>query len=120
MRGPKLTPIPTLNAPRPDGGYAQAMGVEGHSQLLFGSGQIPGDAANGRCEHFMDQCRLCWRNVEARLRASGMTMKKILSGTTFLSDHRYTLENGKHARNFTATTRRRQQLSLQEFSTKLC
>ena len=81
------------DAPQPAAGYAQAVEVDGAERLLFISGQIPvlvdGTVPSG----FKAQARAAWANVDAQLRAAGMTLDHLVKVTIFLSDRRYALEN---------------------------
>lgn len=69
--------------------YAQAHLVEAPTRWLFVSGQIPVDAADQVPTAFEDQCRLVWHNVEAQLRAGGMSLQDLVRVTVFLSDRQY-------------------------------
>ncbi|MFC3711100.1 RidA family protein [Sphingoaurantiacus capsulatus] len=69
--------------------YAQAHLVEAPTRWLFVSGQVPADDAGKVPEGFDAQCRLVWRNVEAQLRAGGMTLCDLVKVTIFLSDRKY-------------------------------
>jgi enamine deaminase RidA (YjgF/YER057c/UK114 family) len=87
-------PITASDAPAASGSYAQAVEIRGHECLLFVSGQIP-ETADGEVPRDFDaQCRLVWRNVEAQLRAAGMTLDHLVKVTTYLSDRRYRDANG--------------------------
>ena len=88
-----VTPVNAPDAPRPGGGYAQAVRLSDFEELLFVSGQIPVDAAGTVPEAFAEQCRLVWRNVEAQLVVAGMGLGDIVKVTTFLSDRAYAEEN---------------------------
>jgi enamine deaminase RidA (YjgF/YER057c/UK114 family) len=81
------------DAPPPPSRYAQAFEVAGASRLLFVSGQIPVSTTGEVPTEFGAQCRLCWRNIEAQLRAANMTLANIVKVTIFLSDRRYSAEN---------------------------
>jgi enamine deaminase RidA (YjgF/YER057c/UK114 family) len=71
---------------------AQAHEVSGLSRLLFISGQVP-EAADGSVpQDFKSQCRLAWANVEAQLKAAGMTLDNLVKITIFLSDRQYRQE----------------------------
>jgi enamine deaminase RidA (YjgF/YER057c/UK114 family) len=87
----------TINAPDAPAseqfGYAQAVAIEGATRLLYVSGQIPVATDGAVPEGFAAQCRQAWANVEAQLRAAGMTLDNLVKVTTFLSDRRYGLEN---------------------------
>lgn len=77
----------------PTGGYPQAVEVVGASRLLFVSGQIPVRADGTLPKEFKDQARLAWANVEAQLRAAGMSLDNLVKVTIFLSDRAYNLDN---------------------------
>jgi 2-iminobutanoate/2-iminopropanoate deaminase len=81
------------DAPKPRGGYSQAMMVSGAARLLFVSGQVP-EAPDGQVpEDFAGQCRLAWENVRAQLREAGMDLANLVKVTTFLSDRLHGVEN---------------------------
>ena len=82
-------PINADDAPGASGGYAQAVEVRGSERTLYISGQIPVHVDGSVPESFRDQARLAWANVEAQLRAGGMTLDNVVKHTTFLSDRRY-------------------------------
>jgi 2-iminobutanoate/2-iminopropanoate deaminase len=73
--------------------YAQAHEVTNASRLLLISGQVPADNDDHVPTDFKSQCRLAWANVEAQLKAAGMTLDNLVKVTTFLSDRRYRQEN---------------------------
>jgi enamine deaminase RidA (YjgF/YER057c/UK114 family) len=73
--------------------YAQAYLVEGARRMLFISGQVPADAQGSVPPGFDAQCRLAWGNVEAHLRAAGMTVADLAKVTIFLADRRYRQAN---------------------------
>jgi 2-iminobutanoate/2-iminopropanoate deaminase len=77
----------------PATGYSQALEVSGHTRLLFVSGQIPLGIDGTVPEGFELQCRLAWRNVEAQLKAAGMTLDNLVMHRTYLADRRYALLN---------------------------
>lgn len=85
--------INAADAPAASGGYAQAVEVVGASRLLFISGQIPMARDAAAPATFGEQCRLAWANVEAQLRAAGMTLDHLVKVTVFLSDRRHAIEN---------------------------
>jgi 2-iminobutanoate/2-iminopropanoate deaminase len=89
----KISSHNAADAPQAVGGYAQVCEVRGAQRLAFVSGQIPETAAGTVPDGFAAQCRLVWANVEAQLRAVGMTLDNIVKVTTFLSDRRYAAEN---------------------------
>jgi 2-iminobutanoate/2-iminopropanoate deaminase len=77
----------------PTGGYSQAVELQGHTRMLFISGQIPVALDGSVPEGFEAQCRLAWRNVEAQLEAAGMSLDNIVLHRTFLADRRYAMAN---------------------------
>jgi enamine deaminase RidA (YjgF/YER057c/UK114 family) len=70
----------------PTTGYSQALEVTGHTRMLFVSGQIPAAADGTVPEGFEAQCRLAWSNVEAQLKAAGMTLDNLVMHRTYLAD----------------------------------
>ena len=86
-------PLNASDAVQPIGGYPQAVEVVGAKRLLFVSGQIPVRADGTLPKEFKDQARLAWANVEAQLRAAGMSLDNLVKVTIFLSDRAYNLEN---------------------------
>ena len=73
----------------PTTGYCQALEVTGHTRTLFVSGQIPVGADGAVPEGFEAQCRLAWGNVEAQLKAAGMSLDNLVMHRTYLADRRY-------------------------------
>ena len=88
-----LRSIDSPDAPKPAGGYAQAVAVSGATRTLHVSGQIPVDVEGNCPSGFAEQARLAWSNVLAQLAAAGMGVENLVKVTTFLSDRRYALEN---------------------------
>jgi len=68
------------------GGYAQAFEVTGAQRLLLISGQVPVAVDGTLPAGFEAQCRQAWANVEAQLRAAGMTLDNLVKVTTFLAN----------------------------------
>jgi enamine deaminase RidA (YjgF/YER057c/UK114 family) len=85
--------INARNAPDPRGGYAQAVKVENAEKLLFISGQIPVSDDDRVPEGFDAQARLVWRNLDAQLKAAGMTKADLVKVTTYLSDRHHATAN---------------------------
>ncbi len=81
------------DAPQAMGGYAQAVEIAGVSRILYVSGQVPVALDGAVPPGFSEQCRLVWANIEAQLRAAGMTLDNLVKITTYLSDRRYGAEN---------------------------
>lgn len=89
----KLRVVSAADAPEAKGAYAQAIEVTGASRLLFISGQVPAAKDGAVPAAFREQCLLAWANVEAQLRAAGMTLDNLVKVTVFLADRSYALEN---------------------------
>jgi 2-iminobutanoate/2-iminopropanoate deaminase len=87
------TLINAPDAPQPAGGYAQAVALEGHRRLLYVSGQVPVDPDGSVPEAFADQADRAWRNLDAQLRAAGMTREDLVKVTIFLADRAHALAN---------------------------
>nr|WP_314092498.1 RidA family protein [uncultured Shinella sp.] len=85
--------INAKNAPAPRGGYSQAVKLTDFRTLLFISGQIPMSDDDKVPESFEDQARLVWRNIDAQLKASGMSKADLVKVTTFLADRHHTMAN---------------------------
>ena len=96
--------ISAPDAPQPAGGYAQAVELSGAQRLLFVSGQIPVAADGATPKDFTSQARLAWANVEAQLRAAGMTLDNLVKVTIFLADRAYAMEN-REVRNAVLASR---------------
>ncbi|MEO6066035.1 MAG: RidA family protein [Lysobacterales bacterium] len=71
-----------------DNAYAQACEVSDFKRLLFVSGQVPADADEKVPADYRSQYRLAWSNVEAQLKAAGMTFDNLVKVTIFLSDRK--------------------------------
>ncbi|AOF90950.1 RidA family protein [Sinorhizobium sp. RAC02] len=89
----KRETVNAKNAPAPRGGYSQAVKIEDFKTLLFISGQIPVSDDDKVPEGFEDQARLVWRNIDAQLKAAGMSKADLVKVTTFLADRHHTLAN---------------------------
>jgi enamine deaminase RidA (YjgF/YER057c/UK114 family) len=76
-----------LNAPDaylPVAAYTQAIEVSGATRTLYISGQI-GQRMDGTIpDDIVEQCRLTWQNLEAQLKAAGMTLDNLVKVTTIL------------------------------------
>ncbi len=70
-------------------GYAQAIEITGARRIVYVSGQIPVTPEGNVPDNFRDQARQAWHNVEAQLRAAGMSLHNIVKHTTYLSDRCY-------------------------------
>ncbi|MDW5316256.1 RidA family protein [Rhizobium sp. PL01] len=81
------------NAPQPRGGYSQAVRIEDFTRVLFVSGQIPADSDDVLPAGFEAQARQVWLNVDAQLKAAGMSKTDIVKVTTYLSDRHHTMAN---------------------------
>ena len=77
--------IETKNAPGAIGPYSQAIEA---GNLVFTSGQLPIDPSTGSFAEggIKEQTRQSLLNVEAILKAAGLTMSPVVKTTVFLSD----------------------------------
>ena len=89
----QLTPIDAPDAPRPAGGYAQAMVATDVRDWLYVSGQIPEDVGGVVPDTFEEQADLAWANVRAQLEAAGMGVEHLVKVTTYLSSRDFNLPN---------------------------
>jgi enamine deaminase RidA (YjgF/YER057c/UK114 family) len=89
----KMSPLNSQSAPRPLGGYSQAVEVDGARRLLFISGQTPESAEGEVPRDFTGQARQVWENVFAQLAAAGMTGSNLAKVTIFLSSREFAVEN---------------------------
>ncbi len=82
-----LKMINTDKAPKAVGPYSQAVRA---GNLLFCSGQIPLDPSSGELKLFdgnvAEQTKLVMSNLEAVLKAEGLTFDSVIKTTIFLSD----------------------------------
>lgn len=90
---PPARHINAPDAPAPSGGYSQAVEAVRPQRVLFISGQIPVTSKGQVPTDFASQGRLVWRNVEAQLRAAGMSLDHVVKVTTFLGDRRHAAAN---------------------------
>jgi 2-iminobutanoate/2-iminopropanoate deaminase len=76
-----------LNAPdayAPVAAYTQAIEVSGAARTLYISGQI-GQRIDGAIpDDIVEQSRLAWQNLEAQLKAAGMSFDNLVKVTTIL------------------------------------
>ncbi|MCK3776873.1 RidA family protein [Ensifer sesbaniae] len=85
--------INAKNAPQPRGGYSQAVRLEDFQHLLFVSGQVPLNSDDVLPDGFEAQARQVWLNIDAQLKAAGMSKTDIVKVTTYLADRHHTLAN---------------------------
>ena len=74
------------DAPAPAGTYTQAVEITGATRTLFISGQVGSDAKGNVPDDAAAQARLVYANLQAQLRAAGMTLDNIVKITTILPD----------------------------------
>lgn len=91
----KTIALNSSRAPSPDGGYSQAMLIEGMDRILFISGQIPETKEGKTPDEFEPQCRLVWANILAQLEAAKMTVANLAKVTIFLSSREHAATNSK-------------------------
>src|SRR5215510_10431469 len=79
-----------VNAPDaypPVAAYSQAIEVSASTRTLYISGQV-GLRMDGTIpDDIVEQTRLAWQNLEAQLRAAGMTLDNLVKITTILPNH---------------------------------
>lgn len=79
-----LKEIKTDNAPAAIGPYSQAVEVNG---FLYASGQLPANPKTGNIEgDITAQAEQSCQNVEAILKANGMTFDNVVKTTCFLAN----------------------------------
>ena len=72
------------DAPQPVAYYTQAIEVSAAARTLYISGQV-GQRMDGTFpDDIAEQSRLAWQNLEAQLRAAGMTLDNLVKVTTIL------------------------------------
>ncbi len=93
--------LETKNAPAAIGPYSQGYEVNG---LVFTSGQIPVDPANGQVPAGIEaQAEQSCKNVAAVLAAAGVGMEQVFKTTCFLADMGdFAAFNQVYARYFTS------------------
>jgi len=74
------------DAPAPVAAYTQAIEVSGATRTLYISGQVGVRMDGAIPDDFAEQSRLAWQNLEAHLRAAGMTLDNLVKITTILPD----------------------------------
>jgi 2-iminobutanoate/2-iminopropanoate deaminase len=87
-----------INAPDaapPAGAYTQAVEITGAARTLYLSGQIGADAKGNVPDDVAAQARLVWANLQAQLRAAGMTLDNVVKITTILTDLANRAETGR-------------------------
>ena len=79
-----------LNAPDtppPVAAYTNAIEVSGATRTLYISGQV-GQRMDGTIpDDIVEQSRLAWQNLEAQVKAAGMTLDNLVKVTTILPNH---------------------------------
>ena len=91
MTAPRI--VNAFVAPRPEGGYAQALEVRDAKRLLFISGQVPQDRDGNVPDGFRAQAERTWANVLAQLEAAGMDVSNLVKVTTFLASREHAAIN---------------------------
>jgi enamine deaminase RidA (YjgF/YER057c/UK114 family) len=75
------------DAPPPVATYTQAIEVTGASRTLYISGQVGLRMDGTIAADIVEQSRLAWQNLEAQLKAAGMTLDNLVKITTILPSH---------------------------------
>jgi enamine deaminase RidA (YjgF/YER057c/UK114 family) len=70
----------------PAGAYTQAVEISGATRTLYLSGQVGADMTGNIPSDVGAQARLVWANLQAQLRAAGMTLDNVVKITTILTD----------------------------------
>jgi len=74
------------DAPLPVGAYTHAIEVTSAARTVYISGQVGVDRQGNAPADVAEQCRLVWSNLQAQLRAVGMTLDNVVKITTILPD----------------------------------
>lgn len=79
--------VSTANAPAAIGPYSQAVKIK-TSEMLFCSGQLPLDPANGELAtgSYAEQTKRVMDNLKAIIEASGFTMADVVKTTIYLTN----------------------------------
>jgi enamine deaminase RidA (YjgF/YER057c/UK114 family) len=72
------------DAPAPAGAYTHVVEVSGVTRTAYISGQVGMDASGKVVDDFATQCRQVLSNLQAQLRAAGMSFDNIVKMTTIL------------------------------------
>jgi 2-iminobutanoate/2-iminopropanoate deaminase len=72
------------DAPPPVAAYTQAIEVAGATRTLYISGQVGQRMDGAISADIVEQSRLAWQNLEAQLKAAGMTLDNLVKITTVL------------------------------------
>jgi 2-iminobutanoate/2-iminopropanoate deaminase len=72
------------DAPLPVAAYTQAIEVSGPTRTLYISGQVGLRMDGSIPDDIVEQTRLAWQNLEAQLKAAGMTLDNLVKITTIL------------------------------------
>ena len=75
------------DAPPPAAAYTHAIEVSGANRTLYISGQVGVRMDGSVPEDVAEQSRLAWKNLEAQLKAAGMTLDNLVKITTILPNH---------------------------------
>jgi enamine deaminase RidA (YjgF/YER057c/UK114 family) len=75
------------DAPPPVAAYTQAIQVSDATRTLYISGQV-GQRQDGAIpDDIAEQSQIAWQNLEAQLRAAGMTLDNLVKITTIIPNH---------------------------------
>lgn len=74
------------DAPAPAGQYTQAVEVSHVTRTLYLSGQVGTEPDGTTPEDAGAQARLVWRNIQAQLRAAGMSLDHLVKIVTIIPD----------------------------------
>src|SRR3954452_21348347 len=76
------------DAPPPVAAYTHAIEVSGATRTLYISGQVGQRMDSTIPDDIVEQSRLAWQNLEAQLKAAGMTFDNLVKITTILPDRK--------------------------------
>jgi 2-iminobutanoate/2-iminopropanoate deaminase len=75
------------DAPLPVAAYTQAIEVSGPARTLYVSGQVGLRMDGTMPDDIVEQTLLAWQNLEAQLKAAGMTLDNLVKITTIVPNH---------------------------------
>jgi enamine deaminase RidA (YjgF/YER057c/UK114 family) len=81
------------DAPAPVGAYTHAVEISAAARTVYISGQVGVNADGSIPDDLATQCANVWKNIEAQLRAVGMTYDNIVKMVTILTDHAHLAES---------------------------
>ncbi len=83
------------DAPAPVGAYTHAVEITGAARTVYISGQVGVNMDGSIPDDLATQCANVWHNIEAQLRAVGMTYDNVVKLVTIITDHAHLAESRK-------------------------